>query len=91
MAAGTFYRQDQIIDLGAGDSISQERMAIQHIILTATASGAFVLVVGNATMTINTGTADFTKVIPINRSANYVELASGPTGAAAYVLLENKR
>ena len=91
MAVGTFNRHDQIIELSAGDDFTQDRMAIRDIILTGSASGAFVFTVGNTTMTVNTGTADLTKVIPINRSANYVGLTSGPTGAAAYVLLENRR
>lgn len=78
---------DGIIKLDAGDTYSEERMPIQSIILTGTAAGSFVLVLGNAPVTLITGTADLTKQILVDRKVNKVTLTSGPTAAALYILL----
>lgn len=91
MAAVNVYPAEQIAILAATDTLTKERMAVENIILTGTAAGSFVLVLGNVTLTITTGANDLSKIVPVNRSLNYVALTSGPTGAAAIVMLEKKR
>ena len=84
----TIYNpRDGIITLSAGDSYTEDRTPIESIILTGTAAGAFVFTLGNAAMTVSTGTADLTKQIGVNRKLNSIGLTSGPAGATMYVLL----
>lgn len=81
---------DGIITLGATDSIDRDQMAVESIIVTGTAAGAFALILGNSSITVSTGAADLTKQIFINRKLNSITLSSGPTGAALYVMLQKK-
>ena len=82
---------DGIVTLSASDSHTfSSGEKVTDIIVAGTAAGSFVMVIGETAMTIVTGSANPTRVIPINRHLNYVELTSGPTAAKAYVMLEKK-
>lgn len=78
---------DGIVTLSAGDDYSEDRMYVDSIVLSADVVGAFVLTVGNTSMTITTSTGGPVAMqITFNRRMNYVKLVSGPTNAVAYVL-----
>jgi len=80
---------DGIITLGiATDSISRNGMPVDFIILNATAAGAFVVVLGNTSITINNSANCLSVVLPVQRRLNKVTLTSGPAGAAAYICLK---
>ena len=85
--ATIYNHRDGIITLSAGDSYSEDRTPVESILLTGTAAGAFVLTLGNASLTVSTGTADLTKQIGVNRKLNNIGLTSGPAGATMYVFL----
>jgi len=89
MAAGKIHEGEGIIELAATEDCTR-RMKVTHIVLTGTAAGAFVLTLGKTAITISTGANDFSKVIPVNRTLNYILLTSGPAGAALYAFLEKK-
>jgi len=90
MAEGLIHRGDGIIVLVATETITNEKLEISHIILTGTAAGSFVLVLGEVTLTITTGANDLSKVILIGRKVNYLKLTSGPAGAKLYAFLKKK-
>jgi hypothetical protein len=80
---------DGIIVLGvATDTISRNGMPVDFIILNATAAGAFVLVLGRTSITINNSANCLSVVVPVQRHLNTVTLTSGPTAAAAYIFLK---
>lgn len=89
MAEGKLHYGDGIVELAATETMTKE-LEVSHIILTGTAAGSFVLVVGEVTMTITTGANDLSKVIEISRKVNYLKLTSGPAGAKLYALLKKK-
>jgi hypothetical protein len=89
--AAEFGRGDQIIDLAAGDSVTEEGMVLEQIIFTATAAGAFTLVLGAFSVTINLGSNDLTKSIYFGgRRLNHIACTTAPTGGQMFVLLERK-
>jgi len=81
---------EQIIALSAGDTVTRPRMAVKRIILNATAAGVFVLKVGNASMSISNSATVLMATLELERHVNSVTLTSGPAGAVAYVMLEQK-
>jgi len=87
MAEGTYHTGDAIVTLVATETMTKE-IDVVHIILTGTAAGSFVLVVGGVTLTITTGANDLSKIIPVNRTVNYLKLTSGPANAKLYALLK---
>lgn len=91
MAAVEVYPGEQIAVLAATDALTKERMAVEFIVLHGTAAGAFAFKLGNVSLSINNTATALSVVVPVNRSLNYIELTSGPTGAAMYVFLEQKR
>ena len=91
MAEGKFYRGEQIIELAATEDLTQDRLAVDSVILTGSAAGTFVFELGNVSLMFYTVSPLLTLQIYFYRSTNYVKLASGPAAAKAYVLLEKKR
>lgn len=90
MAEGIHSAGDGIVTLAATETMTKTNMKVSHIILSGTAAGSFVLVIGGVTLTITTGANDLSKVIPVNRTVNFLELTSGPAGAVLYAFLEKK-
>ncbi len=90
MAEGILHEAEQIVELAATETLTKEHMRVSNIVLAGTAAGSFVFTLGNTDLTITTGTNDLSKVIPINRSLNYLKLTSGPAGAALYAFLKKE-
>ncbi len=87
MADADYFQGDGIAVFDAADELTGD-FPVNHIVLTGTAAGSFVLVLGNVTLTITTGANDLCKVIPIDRTVHFLELTSGPTGAAMIVFMK---
>lgn len=87
MAEGLINEADGVIKLVATEDVNK-KMSISHIVLTGTAAGSFVFTIGGTEITITTGTADLSKVVPVGRTVNYAKLTSGPTAAILYVFLK---
>jgi len=85
-----FDRAEQIITLSPGDVHAQPRMAVQRVVLNATAAGNFVVLLGDATLTLSNSANVFLIDLPVYRGRNSASLVSGPAGAVAYVMLESK-
>ena len=86
--ATIFNRGDGIITCAATETQTFEKAEhITHIVLTGTAAGTFVLIIGNTTLTVTTGADNLTLVIPIGRAVNYIKLTSGPTAAGLFAFL----
>lgn len=94
MANAKISEGDGIITFDtAADEIpfsAKRKMDISHIVLSSTTAGSFVIVLGNTTLTITTGTNDLSKVIPVNRTLNRIKLTSGPNGVKMYAFLKKK-
>jgi len=91
MAEGKFHRGEQIIELAATETLTQDRLAVDSVVLTGSAAGTFVFELGNVTLTFYTVSPLLTLQIYFYRSTNYVKLTSGPAAAKAYILLEKKK
>ncbi len=89
MPDGNVYEADGIVVLDATEDVTK-KMDIGHIVLSGTAAGSFVFTLGNVPLTITTGANDLSKVVPVNRTVNYIKLTSGPTGAVLYAFLKKK-
>jgi hypothetical protein len=89
MAEGYISEGAGIAKLAATETLTG-KYTITSIILTGTAAGSFVFDIDDVALTITTGTADLTKVIPMNKTVNRLELTSGPTGAAMIVFIAEK-
>ena len=81
---------EQIVTLAAGDTHSEDRLAVQSIILRGTAAGTFVISLGNTVMSIDNSANALTVQLDIRRRVNRLTLTSGPAGAVMYALLEQK-
>lgn len=90
MAEGIYYPGDGIVKLVTTETMTRVGMKIDHIILTGTAAGSFAITIGEVTITVTTGTNDFTKQIDIRRTVEYLELVSAVAGATLYAFLEKK-
>ena len=90
MAEGIYYAGDGIVELATTETMTRNGMKVDHIILTGTAAGSFAITIGEVTITVTTGTNDFTKQIDIRRTVGYLELVSAVTGAKLYAFLEKK-
>ncbi len=91
MAEGKYHRSEQIIELALTETYDSDRMAIDQVILEATAAGTFVFMIGTVSLSFFTVATNLGKCLPLYRSANHVELVSGPANGKAYVLLEKKK
>ncbi len=88
MAEGTLNENDQIAVLAATETLTKSGMFVTHIILTGTdAAASFVFTIGSTVLTIDTGSNDLSKVIPINRTIGYAKLTSGPTNCKLILFL----
>lgn len=87
MAEAKYHAGDALVTLVPTETMTRE-LHIFHIVLTGTAAGSFVFVIGKVTLTITTGANDLSKVIPVDRKVNFLELTSGPAGATLYAFLE---
>ena len=91
MAEGKYHRGEQIIELAATEDFTQDGLAVDSVILSGSAAGTFVFVIGVVTLTFYTVSPLLTLQLYFHRTTNYVKLTSGPAGAAMYVLLEKKK
>lgn len=90
MAEGTYHAGDGIVELVTTETMTKDGMKVEHIILTGTAAGSFAITIGEVTITVTTGTNDFTKLIDIRRTVGYLKLVSAVAGATLYAFLEKK-
>jgi len=88
----TFNRGDGIVVLGAAiDEIVFDRPEyVDHIVLNATAAGAFTYDIGNAAVAQNNSANDLSIWTPIKRRVNRIKLKTGPTNASMMIYLGKK-
>lgn len=86
----TIHEAEQIVVLEATETFSRDRMVIESIIVRGTGGGTYVINLGNVTLSLTTTNEALTKQFILNRSANSINLASGPADAVLYVLLESR-
>lgn len=86
-----YHSGDQVVELSAAQaSHTQDKMAIESVIVTGATAGEFQLRIGNTTYSLRTAADVLTRQFIMNRTANEVELVAEPSGGVAYVLLQNK-
>lgn len=91
--AVTFNRGDGIVVLTAAlDTIAFDPPAlVDQIMLRSTTAGAFVVKLGNASITINNSANALTVPVPVGRYLKSVTLTSGPAGLVLTVFLRKAR
>jgi len=87
MAEGKYHQGEQIVELVATETLTEERMHVDSIILTGSAAGTFVFDLGETTLTFYTVSPLLTLQLYFYRTVNFLELTSGPAGATLFALL----
>ena len=91
MAEGKYYHSEQVVILVATETMDKQSMALDSIILTATAAGTFAIVIGTVPLSYTVISPVLTLQLYFHRSTNHLELVSGPVGAKMTALLEQKK